>query len=218
MRRILLAFIIFTLLVSSAACSSPVLEASEGELNATVYADDQGCVKRLEIRRGDRKLSTLRVDSTIADNGSSFEFIDINFDSHPDVRLLTSRGEHCLYTCYLYSPETDSFVLSDALSSMLDLAVDSENKQLTAYYSRYTIEPAGMTWIETYVDERGTSTFVWQQEQLTEIARECITYYSESDIYCVASWSIDAYGELSPTSERWMEPTKLISEGYTPFN
>ncbi len=71
---------------------------------------------------------------------------------------------------------------------------------------------------ETYIDEEGVNTYEWVNGKLKNVRRECVTYYSESDIYCVAVWKLNSDGVLEPYDEQWLSPEKYEREGFDAFS
>ncbi|MBQ9079625.1 MAG: VCBS repeat-containing protein [Clostridia bacterium] len=219
MRRLILIILAVALSVSLfTACSAPDVTLTEGEFVAQVYLTHGDRVGSVKILRNGRTIDKWKIDSSVNDSGASLEFVDLNFDGHPDLRLLAETGEHNRYSCRLYSPDAEMFYTNDKLNSLLDVTVDTAAKQLTAYYRTHTTEPATIDSPGEYIDEEGTEAYEWQNGKLCIVRRECVTYYSETDIYCVALWEIDAYGEFSPTRERWLTPDQYERAGYEPIS
>ena len=220
MRRLFIIIMILCLsLPCLVACGEPAEVLTEGELTVKIYTNTEGRTNVIKTYREGKCIDTWRVKSEFSYAEAPLRFVDLNFDGHTDMRILTSSEKnHTRYSCRLYSPDTDSFYSDTVLDLLWDPEIDSEAQQISAYYTKYTVEPAvGMT-LEAYIDERGTKACAWIDGKLTIVARECITYYSESDIYCVAKWALNQYGELDAVEERWLSPEKYKQEGYPKFN
>ena len=221
MRRILIILLILCLsLPCLASCGEPAEVLTEGDLTVKIYTNIEGRTNLIKTYRDGKCIDSWRVKSEFSYAEAPLRFVDINFDGHTDMRLLTSsdKDNHTRYSCRLYSPEDNAFYSDTVLDLLWDPVIDSEAKQITAYYTKYTVEPAvGMT-LEAYIDERGTKVCAWMDGKLTIIARDCITYYSESDIYCVAKWALDEDGVLDAVEERWLSPEKYKQEGYPKFD
>ena len=219
MRRILIILLMLCLsLPLLTACGDPAEVLTEGDFEIRIYTDADGVAKTVKTYRGGKMIDTWRPRGQVSYAEAPIRFVDVNFDGYTDMRMLSATGDHLRYANRIYSPDTDSFYTSTVLDLLKDPVIDTEAKLITAYYSKYTVEPAvGMT-PEVYIDERGTKTCAWINNNLTVIARDCITYYSESDIYCVARWEIDEDGDMEATQERWLMPDQLEKAGYTPFD
>lgn len=220
MRRLLIILLILCLsLPYLASCGEPAEVLTEGDLTIKIYQDIEGHVSTIKTYRGGKCIDTWRVNSEFGYAEAPIRFVDLNFDGHTDMRILTlSEKNHTRYSCRLYSPDDDSFYSDTVLDLLWDPVIDAESRQITAYYTKYTVEPAVGMSLEAYIDERGTKICAWIEGRLTVVARDCITYYSESDIYCVAKWEMNADGVLDAVEERWLSPEKYKQEGYPKFN
>ena len=219
MRRILLILLILCLsLTALTACGEPAEVLTHGDLEVAVYTDADGVAKTIKTYRDGKLLDTWRPRGQVSYAEAPIRFVDLNFDGYPDMRILATTGKHLRYVNRIYSPDTGDFYTNTVLDMLQDPVVDSEAQLITAYYSKYTIEPAVGMSPEVYIDERGTKTCAWINNNLTVIARDCITYYSESDIYCVARWEMDDDGDMEAVEERWLMPDQFERAGYTPFN
>ena len=219
MRRLLLVLLILCLsLTVLTSCGEPAQVLTEGDLEVKVYTNSDGVAKVIKTYRDGKLIDTWRPGGQVNYFEAPIRFVDLNFDGYTDMRILSATGKHLRYANRIYSPDTDGFYTNVVLDLLQDPVIDSEAQLITAYYSKYTVEPAVGISPEVYIDERGTKTCAWINNNLTVIARDCITYYSESDIYCVARWEIDKYGDLEAVDERWLMPDQLERAGYTPFD
>lgn len=192
-----------------------------------VKSDEYACrlygrriLRRIEVVADERTVAVLRVGDARADlQNCNFELVDLNFDGHDDFRFISSQqSEDTKYRCWLWNPATKTLSTDSTLNSLLSPAINFETKTISAPYRTYTTEPAVGTEPETYISEVGVLTYQWRQGRLTPIKKECRTYYSETEIYCVATWDINTEGELEPTIERWLTPEQYRRAGYQPFD
>ncbi len=204
--------------LSSCAFFSPYTEVSNDEYTCRLYG--RTILRKIEVVSGEQTIAVLRVGNARANiRDCNFELIDLNFDGHDDFRLVASvESEGSKYRCWLWNPDTKTLSTDSILNSLLSPRIDYETKTISAPYRTYTIEPAVGTEPETYISEVGVFTYRWRQGQLTPIKKECRTYYSETEIYCVATWDINAEGELEPTVERWLTPEQYQRAGYQPID
>jgi hypothetical protein len=171
------------------------------------------------VTSGGKTITTIRADGAVTGMSDyGFIFVDVNFDGHDDISLVTSIDNNgTKYSFWIFNTSGKNFGTDKTLNSLLSPTFDKNTKTITAPYKTHTIDPAVGTEPETYIDEEGMITYEWRQGALTAIHKECITYYSESEIYCVAVWDINADGELEPTDERWLMPEQYAQAGYAPI-
>ncbi len=220
MRRAIILLLILCLAVTAlVACGEPAYVLTRGDLEVRVFVNADGEAKTVKTYRDGKLIDIWRPRSEISYTDAPLEFADVNFDGYTDLRLpVTTDGDHTRYANRIYSPDTEDFYSNTVLDLLKDPIIDPEAKQITAYYSKYTVEPAVGMSPEAYIDERGTKTCAWINNVLTVVARDCMTYYSESNIYCVARWETDEYGDLVAAEERWLLPDQLERAGYAPFD
>lgn len=197
-------FLISALLGCSAEPARTLI-SSEGTV-CRVYLDSRGAVRRLELSEQTEGSSThvLRPDSSIRDSGESLVFIDADFDGRLDVRLVTRRvGGNTYYTTYIRGDA--GYYTVSALDALPSPVIDSATQTISSPYTRYTVEPATDDYPEVYISEAGTNSYAWQQGALRLVGRVSYTYYSESDIYCVATWQAQDDGTLDAVEEHWLD-------------
>ncbi|NLW73505.1 MAG: hypothetical protein GX057_01220 [Clostridiales bacterium] len=204
--------------LSSCALLNPQTEVSGSEYTCRLYG--RTILRRIEVISDGQKVAVLGVGDARADmQNCKFELVDLNFDGHEDFRFIVSRkAEGIKYRCWLWNPASKTFIVDNTLNSLLSPAIDYEAKTISAPYRTYTIEPAVGTEPETYISEVGVLTYKWRQGRLVAVKKECRTYYSETEIYCVATWDINDDGELEPTVERWLTPEQYERAGYPPID
>lgn len=99
--------------------------------NTSVIADDEIALHALEVANNDHlAMLTVTADTLIAGDVGYISFVDINFDSIPDLALTTSFGTPNLYLDYwVYNPDQKNYV---AVGNLPMLTIDSVAKTLTA--------------------------------------------------------------------------------------
>lgn len=164
-----------------------------------------GSVIRLDIVTSDGAEFEIRPKSSLRDGGIGVEFVDINFDGRIDIRLPSRETSDGVYYSN-FIREGDGYYPITSLDAIVSPEIDAQNRQLRSQYSKYTVEPATDDFPEVYISEYGVDIYTWPNGFLTLSARESYTYYSESDIYCVAQFEQGRDGELEAVSERWLSP------------
>ncbi len=213
----LLILIIVLSTLPSCAYFAPLTEVSCADYTCRLYGYDS--VRRIKVISSGKTIASIRTDGAVAGTSDyGFFFVDANFDGHDDICLAVSVGEDgTKYNFWIYNTTKKNFGTDKTLNSLLSPSFDKTTETITAPYKTHTIDPAVGTDPETYIDEEGTITYEWRQGALTAIHKECVTYYSESEIYCVSIWDINADGELEPTEENWMVPDQYARAGYAPI-
>ena len=219
MRRTITVSLILCLLITFfTACNAPSEILTEGDLSLEIFLDSKGRTETIKTYKNGKRIDTWRLHSSVSYNEAPVTVCDVNFDGHDDLRILVATGKHLRYAHRIYDAATGTFYTDEQLDSMLDVSILPEQKQITAYYRTHTIDPAVGTTPETYIDEQGVNTYEWRDGKLFNVRRECVTYYSESDIYCVATWELNSDGTLEPYDEQWLSPEKYVSEGFDPIS
>lgn len=203
--------------LSSCALFAPLYEVDGQEYTCLLYGSDS--VSRIKVISDEETIATFKTDGAVINSSDyGFKLIDANFDGYKDMCLITSTGTlGTKYSFWIYNPTSETFGVDKILNTLLSPTFDYSEKTITAPYKKHIIDPAVGTDPETYIDEEGTITYEWRQGALTAIKKECITFYSESEIYCVAVWDINTDGELEPTVERWLMPDQYARAGYEPI-
>lgn len=201
---LLAACVMSALLLGCSAEPDRTLVADDGTV-CHIYLNSRGAVSRLELLRvtegEDRQV--LRPDSQVRDEGEGVEFLDLNFDGELDLRLpVRTSGGNTYYTTYIRGDA--GYYTVSALDALPSPVIDSAAQTISSPYSRYTVEPATDDFPEVYISEAGTSVYSWQQGALRLVGRVSYTYYSESEIYCVAKWQALEDGTLDAVEEHWL--------------
>ncbi len=216
MRILKYILIITALSLLLSACgikAESMISSPSGEIRAHLTLSGSS-VRSIEVYAGEEQVSKYSVKGAKVDEaGNGFEFIDLNFDGTADMRLLVKDGEKKQYKCWIYNPGSGGFDTYSVLDGLKNPIVDKENGRIAVEYSTHIIEPAVGIDPEAHIYERGSRYYGWHQGKFCEVGRDCVTYYSESDIYCVAVWELNADGELYTTKERWLSPKKYAAEG-----
>lgn len=218
MKKLLSAILVLSILsLASCALIPPAALVNGDTFTCEIYGGTT--LRSITVKRGEEIVAKLKVSGiNIGAEECGLEFIDLNFDGYEDIRIIASRGGlGTKYRCWIWNAGRQSFDTDSMLNSLISPEFDGINKTVTAKYTSHIIEPAVGTEPETYIDEIGTVDYNWRQGMLTAVRKECTTYYSESEIYCVAVWIIDETGELVPASEMWLLPDQYERAGFKPF-
>ena len=145
-------------------------------------------------------------------NGSyGFEAVDLNFDGRLDFRVVSDASENSVRYLNFICNSDGTFYSHEGLDALVNPSLNTEEKYIesTSYVKKFdsaiTYENIPRTYYEVY----STHRFTWERFELREIARNSITFYSESTIFCVGTYRIDSYGELSAVNEDWMSPSEV---------
>lgn len=203
--------------LASCTLLPPALTLEGNEYTCLLYGESR--LYQITVKSEDRVVARIKVNGVdVGADDCNFEFIDMNFDGHEDIRFATSEDrEGTRYRCWIWDPSLKSFSVDKNLNRLLSPDFDAATETLKASYYIRTVEPAVGDEPETFTAERGVVTYGWRQRALVALRRECATYYGESDFYCVAIWEINESGELEATSERWFNPEQYESAGYFPI-
>jgi len=197
---------------------------SRGELIDTVIPDNSDL--KFELRGNSKRLTNITVykngekkgsykikseNFSELDGISVFETIDLNFDGRLDFRVVSDLTKESISYLNFICNSDDTFYSHKDLDALVNPTVNADEKCITStsYVKRFdsaiTYENIPRTYYEVY----STHKFIWERFELKEIARNSVTFYSESTIYCVGTYRIDSYGELSAVIEDWMSPTEV---------
>ncbi len=170
-------------------------------------------VKQIVVKQQDTILwsSSVKVEKKVGTRGGSYGFdaVDLNFDGYTDIMLAYDlQGECLFYRCWLYDAQSNTYVLSDALTGLANLQADAEKQCLFGFTNRITSTPApspefsGIT-----VNTDAATKYIWKDGELIPSIRVSITHYSETDTYC---YSVAYYNEETkqleeePDMENWL--------------
>ncbi len=213
----LLLLILITAALGSCAYFNLLGEYECAEYTCRLYGFRS--VERIKVMSGGKTVATLNTKGALTEGKNyGFNLIDANFDGYDDICLEVKTDDAgTKYSFWIWNPIRKKFSTDRILNSLLSPVFDYNNSTISAPYRSRIIEPAVGPDPEAYIDEEGVVTYEWRQGVLVAVRRECTTYYSESDIYCVAVWEINADGELEATSERWLRPEQYEKAGYGPI-
>lgn len=179
-----------------------------------------GTLTKIAVTESDGSKQKLRADGDAVKGNSisSFELIDLNFDGHDDIRFVsrvTESGNR--YTCYIYEPISGVFSENTTLNSLISPAVNSEEKTISSYHYKKTVEPATEDTPAATIIEAGITVYGWVNQRFVPLSGEMITYYSENDIYKVSTYAPNADGDLESVRDRWLSPAQYDRAGYPPI-
>ncbi len=214
----LLLLILITAALASCAYFNLLGEFECAEYTCRLYG--LRSVERIKVISGGKTVATLNTKGALTEgNNYGFNFIDANFDGYDDICLeVKTDDDGTKYSFWIWNPIRKNFSTDRILNSLLSPVFDYGEGTVTAPYRSRIIEPVAGPDPEAYIDDEGVVTYEWRQGVLVAVRRECITYYSESDIYCVAVWEINEGGELEAIRERWLRPEQYERAGYPPIS
>jgi len=219
-KRILGCILCIILLLSSVSCAR--------ERHDLLYSVEQNgltfCVrgtetrpKQIVVKRGEELLlaKRIKVDSSVGSRDGDFGLtvLDLNFDGNDDVMIANDvLGECVSYLCWLWDAEKNEFVQSDELSGLCNLAVNQEKKAVFAYAHTFEREQAYVDVPEATVSSDITTKYEWIDGVLTPDIRISLTYYSETDMYCLSIAYYDTETKqfsIDMTKEEWIEASEI---------
>ncbi len=170
-------------------------------------------VKQLVVKEGetilwstsvkvDRKVGTLR-------GTYGFEVLDLNFDGHPDLMIVTSVAGDCqAYQCWLKDPESGSYVKSEALSGLCNIQTDEKLQAVFAFSHTFRQDKEYADVQAATVTTDTTTKYLWTADGvLVPETRASITFYSETNLYCYSvSYYNDAEKEFDDSNDKWLTP------------
>jgi hypothetical protein len=119
----------------------PALTVTAGDLRVLAYGTREGDgllrVQRLELRRGDsaaplQVIADLATETPSTPEAPGLETPDMNFDGHPDLRLIEFRsaGPNTPWLNWLYDPAQARWVASPALDALPSAEFDADAREL----------------------------------------------------------------------------------------
>ena len=168
-----------------------------------------GRVKKIKVVEGGEKLRSISLDidadALKAEGISAVETCDVNADGSDDILILTHVDDEGDGHRRLFLRSGDDFEIvgdTDIVNYRMENGVlvseDSRLKYLAKTVEEYTVPFERSVTREEYSYLDG---------YMTLIRRFSVSYYSESDIYCVGLFEYDsAVGDIVYTDEKWLSP------------
>lgn len=209
--RILAFLLTLILLLSLASCARERYDAlyisSVGGRIFTVRGED-GVVKQISVKENDKVIwaKKVKVDESVGKQSGTYGLtaVDLNFDGALDIMLMQSvSGETVSYLCWIWDAKRETYVASTPLSSLLNIKVIPERSALLAFHREDAVRDGRVIgWTDA------ATQYVWKNGELTPERRIALTYFTETNSYCLAaklynsatqSFDIDIDG----TPDRW---------------
>ena len=200
MKRISALFLaLFCLASCFAGCGKHIETVTpEGSAFSFELKGKNGAVTQITVKKDGKSVCTLTCD------GRDFEYIDMNFDGHKDVRLKSSRNDGT-FDCFVYQQNTGTFTKHTELGTLLEPEFDNETKEIKCKVYRKTKVTSENPDVPTaYVEVKGSAVWYWNNGVLTQRSEKGIEYYSSDGIYCVYE-CVTENGKLqrNESAEKW---------------
>ena len=173
--------------------------------------------KQIVVKRGEEILfaQKVKVDSNVGTRGGSYGLtvVDLNFDGNDDVMIANDVYGDCVsYLCWLWDAPTNSYVQSESLSGLCNLATNAEKEAVFAFSHTFKREQAYLDVPEATITSDITTKYVWTDGVLTPDIRISLIYYSETDMYCLSIAYYDAETQqfsIDNTKEDWIKSSEI---------
>ena len=212
-KRILaLAVMLIVLCTTVAGCGGKRIETVKPEGSAFSFELDgkNGAITRITVKKDGKSVCVLSCD------GTDFEYTDMNFDGHKDIRVKSSKNDGT-FDCFIYQPNTGTFTKHTELGNVLDTEFDFEKKEIRCrIYRKNNVTSENPDLPTAYIEVKGSAVWYWNNGVLTEKAENGIEYYSSDGIYCVYECVLVA-GKLQRNSsnDKWYtDQESLKRAGY----
>lgn len=218
--RILALVLILLLLLPMTACAREqydVLFISGGGNRIFTVRGEDGVVKQLSVKEDGKLLwvEKVTVDESVGKQMGTYglSVIDLNFDGAHDIMLMKSvSGETVNYLCWLWDAERETYVASAQLSYLSNTKIVPERNVLFGFHHEEQTRGGQVTeWTDA------ATQYVWKSGDLVPDRRIALTYYAESDSYCLSAkiynpttqrFDIDIDG----TPDRWFFSASELDE------
>ena len=189
-KRALMILLCIALLLSVASCATErfdeLYSETVGEL--TFFVRGSGTrPKQIVVKQGEEIVwaKRVKVSKDIGTRGGNYGFTatDLNFDGMTDLMIADEISGDCVsYLCYLWDAEKSTFQYSEALSDLYNVKPDAEKKALLGF----THISEKISKQEVVITDTATM-YLWKDAVLTPDRRISLTYYSETDAYCLSA-------------------------------
>ena len=167
-----------------------------------------GRVGKVTVREDGKKLCSLEIDADAdiyAEDLSAIELCDVNEDGKTDLLIAYAKDEDNDVHRHLFLARNDEYTLAkdvDAVNFTEENGtIISEEQKIT--YLAETVEE----YTVPYEDAVSRTVYEYYDGKVIPITMLKVSYYSESDIYCIGSWEYDEENErLISMSEDWLTP------------
>lgn len=189
-KRILIFILCVAALLSLASCAKErfdeLYSETVGELTFVVRGTDPRA-KQIVVKSGDEILwaKKVKINKSVGALDGSYGFLatDLNFDGTTDFMIADEVSGDCIsYLCYLWDAEEQTFKRSDALSDLYNVKPDPEKKSLLGFsHISEKISKQDVVITDT------ATRYVWKDGELTPERCIALTYYSETESYCLSA-------------------------------
>lgn len=173
-----------------------------------IFYGSFGKVGSVTVKENGKKIAKLDVNADADIYGEDFsavEICDINADGKNDLLVANSQDEDGDVHRSLFLAADGSYSLVkdvDAVNSILEngklVCEEKTFKYLAQTVEEYTVP---------YENSVRRTIYEFYDGGVIASSRTVVSYYSESDIYCVGLWVYDADAkELLTVSEDWLSP------------
>ena len=189
-KRALILILCFSLLLPLASCArerfDELYTETVGELTFAVRGKNTR-PRQIVVKRGEEILwaKKVKVKKDLGAQGGNYGFVatDLNFDGTTDFMIADEISGDCIsYLCYLWNTEKETFQYSKELSELYNIRPDSEKKALRGF----THVSEKISRREVVITDAATM-YIWKDGALTPERRISLTYYSETDAYCLSA-------------------------------
>ncbi len=219
--RVTLALLAAVLLISAlASCtaSAPLYSTEVGTRTYAVHGGNRP--NRIVVSEGGVTVweSKVSVKKTVGDRNGTYglEILDLNFDGRSDIKLITDvDGSVMANVCYLQQ-EDGSYALSDALSALCNVGIDSEKKAVFSFAHGYSEDKKEyLDAPPSHISTDVTTAYTWENGALKPYRRVSLTYYSEQDVYCysVSDYS-DELEDFRDPDDTWLTPQEFQTKDF----
>jgi hypothetical protein len=158
----------------------------------------KGIVTQITVTKDGKSVCELDCD------GTGFEYVDMNFDGHGDIRLKSSANDGT-YNCFVYQPNTGTFTKHTELGLLIDPTFNTDAKEITCkIYKKIDVTEENPDLPTAYIETKGNAVWFWNNGVLTQKEENGIEYYSADGIYCVYKSSVvNGTLERNSAAEKW---------------
>ncbi|MCB1994360.1 MAG: hypothetical protein H6933_06295 [Burkholderiaceae bacterium] len=144
---------------ANSVAAGPYVVTAVGERDGEVLHVQRLVVRRAEATGVVQTLDGLATDTPWPPDAPGLEALDMNFDGHPDLRLIEFRaaGPNTPWRHWMFDPAADQFVASPALDALSPTRFDAQRQQVV------------VDWRDGAA-RSGSDVYTWQQGQLRRIS------------------------------------------------
>ena len=218
------------ILCAGAGCGGSgrfLYSTSADGLDFAVYGSEDG-VHRVAVSKDGSKTADLIFSARrqgpyfSADDGLDYGLTvaDVDLDGNVDLVAQTSRTESAEKFIFYFGKGGGEFEKNEFLSSKKSPTFNDGTGQISfredeilLYFEETEYNPA------VYTEKHITYRYGRVDGKIALTGADGVIFYSDQDIYCIASYLPDADDEsgMTAVSEKWVYPEKIESYGIEPF-